>query len=81
MGRKLEHTLRTEYRRTVYQDSKDTSLRMTFDEDISLKDITKLTWDEALDPTVPVPSSSTFCFPLGILEVKLSLKNLKILII
>mmetsp|Transcript_28502 Transcript_28502/g.25161 ORF Transcript_28502/g.25161 Transcript_28502/m.25161 type:complete len:485 (+) Transcript_28502:72-1526(+) len=73
--KKLEHTLRTEYRRTVYQDGKDASLRMTFDEDISLKDITKLTWEQALDPTVPVASANTFCFPLGILEVKLSFEK------
>ena len=74
-GGKFKHTLRTEYRRTVYQENNGASVRMSFDEDVSLKDISSLTFEEALDPSVPVPSYKTFCFPLGILEVKLAFES------
>jgi len=89
-GGKLRHTLRTEYRRTVYkprqppiqsrsappssqQQQQPQRMVLSFDEGITLKDISNLTWEQALDPSVAVEPFKTFCFPLGVLEVKLYL--------
>ena len=71
-GGALQHTLRTEYRRTSYQENNGAKLRMSFDEDVTLKDVSSLSWEQCLDPAVAVPAHKTFCFPLGILEVKLA---------
>jgi len=74
-GGAFKPTLRTEYRRTVFQESNGAAVRMSFDEDVSLKDISDKTWEECLDPSVPVSAHKTFCFPLGILEVKLAFET------
>eukprot|EP00484_Ammonia_sp_Unknown_P000637 CAMPEP_0197021536 /NCGR_PEP_ID=MMETSP1384-20130603/2430_1 /TAXON_ID=29189 /ORGANISM="Ammonia sp." /LENGTH=484 /DNA_ID=CAMNT_0042449379 /DNA_START=38 /DNA_END=1489 /DNA_ORIENTATION=- len=76
---KLQPTLRSEYRRTAYQDSesrKAHTIRITFDEGITLSDISSFAWEQALDPSIEITEPfKTFCFPLGILEVKLNLST------
>lgn len=71
----IHHSLRTTYRRTVFQEHNGSEVRMSFDEDIKLTDIKNLTWDEAIDPTIVVPEYKVFHFPLGILEVKLAFEK------
>eukprot|EP01084_Bolivina_argentea_P269301 457653_1 len=74
----FKQTICTEYRRTSYQENNGAEVRMSFDEDVTLKDISGLTWNEALDPkayTLILPTNKMFKFPLGILEVKLAFET------
>jgi uncharacterized membrane protein YidH (DUF202 family) len=71
----LRHTIRSEYRRTVFQSSNGDDVRMSFDEDVTLLDVSNLSWEDACDPGYEIPFHKIFHFPLGILEVKLAFEK------
>lgn len=71
----LSPSLRTTYRRTCYQTSHISPLRVSFDEDVHLTCLRGLTYENCLDPSKKINSHLVFKFPLGILEVKQAFKS------
>merc|ERR1719204_715173 len=66
----LEPSLRTTYRRTVFQREEGASLRISFDEELKLTNLEKQSYSDCLNPTKQFDPHLVFDFPMSILEVK-----------
>merc|ERR1719192_399195 len=62
--------LRTTYRRTVFQEFNGAAVRVSFDEDVHLS--AGPDFQTGINLNIHEAKNNSFCFPLGILEVKLA---------
>jgi len=71
----LSPTLRTTYRRTVFQEYDGAKLRVSFDEELKLTSLKDVDYESCLDPNSKVDKHLIFDFPMGVLEVKQAFKT------
>jgi len=71
----LHPSLRTTYRRTVFQKHRDAPLRVSFDEGLKLTSLNGRSYQDCLDPSAKIDKTVIFDFPLAILEVKQAFKT------